>query len=173
MPSFHDFSDGVGSLTTQAVHASACRFSFLGGFTAKGNRASVSLHGLIGDPPSFSTCGCNPCGGYAMFVLNLKRPFCAQINNVLVANRYRGKRINDHQSLFLEANLRPDPKCIGAPGEHETHQNLKKDYHPIGLRCDAVQCKQGQQKPSHEGPSEVSPGSKNTNHLPIISGAIK
>ena len=173
MASFHEFFDGVSRLPTQAVQARARCFGFFGLVATKWDGATVGLEGFVGNPPSFSSGRSNPGSRRSAFVEYPKSPFCVQLKNVTVKNCDRCERVNDYQETCLENYLWSNPKCVCTKCCREAHYQLDHDHERLGLRHETVCRKEGREQPRYISPNKIDLGSKNSLHVPIISGDMQ
>lgn len=170
MVSFHELSDGVSSLTAQAVHAGARGSRFLGIVTAEGNQAAVSLKGFVGNPSALSARWRHPCRSYSVLVTNSEGPLRVEVENVRVKNSNGSQWIHDHHSILRKTYLWPNPKGVGTKCDDQTDHQLDEHEHRIRLRHETVCRKKGYKHPRYVSPYKVHLGSENSFHAPIISG---
>ena len=173
MISFDSLSNKEGGLSTHAVEASAHRFGTSATGLAKRKSSSIPSKFFLGYPSLLTSSGCNPNSGFAARVNYRKAPFSFQVQNIIVGNQHRSKRIYDLDKVSLQNKLWSNPKNVYEKSKNRTDHQVTNNLDIVANHPETINYEKRNQNVGSNRPSKVTSRSEGFIHHPSIAGERK
>ena len=170
MRSLNTFSNHVGGLSAKTFKAPTHALrTVMSGFGER-NIASEPTKPNIGDPPSLSTCRCNPHSSFTSSVNDCQSPLCLEFKHILVGNQLSPKRVYNFDTFVPQNKFGLNPYHVCNCDQYKTKHQFKSDLNRVGSNKIGVSGKKRDQHNRDASPHKIASRTKSFIHTSIIAG---